>query len=65
VLTPAKPGEPPSIDDLRQFARARLSAYKVPRIFEIRDSLPRSATGKLLRHVVESEAREDSGNDAS
>jgi acyl-CoA synthetase (AMP-forming)/AMP-acid ligase II len=37
---------------LRQFARERLVAYKVPRIIEIRSSLPMSKTGKVLRHLV-------------
>jgi long-chain acyl-CoA synthetase len=37
---------------LRQFARGRLVAYKVPRIIEIRSSLPMSKTGKVLRHLV-------------
>ena len=27
--------------------------YKVPRVFEFRASLPRSATGKVLRHLIE------------
>ncbi|HET6246212.1 MAG TPA: class I adenylate-forming enzyme family protein [Tepidisphaeraceae bacterium] len=58
VVTPARPDEIPTVADLRQFARAHLSAYKVPRIFEIRASLPRSAAGKILRNVVENETAE-------
>jgi acyl-CoA synthetase (AMP-forming)/AMP-acid ligase II len=42
----------PGREELRAFLRLRLSAHKVPRTFEIRDSLPRSATGKLLRHLL-------------
>ncbi len=41
------------IDELRELARQHLSAYKIPRVFEVRDSLPRSAAGKVLRHLVE------------
>jgi long-chain acyl-CoA synthetase len=37
---------------LRQFLRERLVPYKVPRIIEIRQSLPMSKTGKVLRHLV-------------
>ena len=37
----------------RAFARSRLAGYKVPRVFEVRDRLPTSATGKILRHLVE------------
>jgi acyl-coenzyme A synthetase/AMP-(fatty) acid ligase len=41
-----------STEDLRQFARERLAGYKVPRSFEMRDELPRSATGKILRQQI-------------
>jgi len=44
---------PISTDDLRQFARARLAAYKVPRMFEVRKDLPRSPTGKVLLRQLE------------
>ncbi len=54
VVTPRDQASPPTIDDLRAFAKSQLSAYKVPRAFEIRATLPHSATGKVLRHVVES-----------
>jgi hypothetical protein len=30
----------------------RLARYKIPRIFEVRDTLPRTATGKLLKHML-------------
>lgn len=55
IVTPsvALPDAQLSADVLRQFARSRLTSYKVPRIFEIRDSLPKSPTGKILRHLVE------------
>jgi acyl-CoA synthetase (AMP-forming)/AMP-acid ligase II len=39
-------------DDLRRFARERLVPYKVPRVFELRDALPTSPTGKVLRHLL-------------
>jgi len=39
-------------DDLRRFARERLVPYKVPRVFEVRPSLPLSPTGKVLRHLL-------------
>jgi acyl-coenzyme A synthetase/AMP-(fatty) acid ligase len=54
VLTPAIGVSPASLsaDELRRFARARLAPHKVPRVFEIRDSLPRSASGKVQRHEL-------------
>ena len=45
--------DPPSAETLRGFARSRLAGYKVPRVFEFRDSLPKSPTGKLLRHLLQ------------
>ncbi len=53
LIIPRHGQQPPAADDLARFARARLTAYKVPRIFEIRHSLPRTATGKILRHLIQ------------
>jgi long-chain acyl-CoA synthetase len=39
--------------DLRAFARERLAAFKVPRLIEVRQTLPRSPTGKILRRELE------------
>ncbi len=44
--------------DIEKFCRERLAAYKVPRIIEFRDELPKSAVGKILRRVLR---EEDSG----
>jgi acyl-CoA synthetase (AMP-forming)/AMP-acid ligase II len=52
VVTPADPAQPPSPDELRRFTRDRLTIHKVPRVFELRETLPRSATGKILRHLL-------------
>jgi long-chain acyl-CoA synthetase len=35
--------------EIREFCRDRLAPYKVPRLFQFVDRLPRSPTGKLLR----------------
>jgi acyl-CoA synthetase (AMP-forming)/AMP-acid ligase II len=53
VATPRNPDDPPSVDELRALLRSRLAKYKVPRMFEVRATLPRTATGKVLRHLVE------------
>ena len=44
-------------EDLIQFVRARMAAYKYPRAVEILDELPKTATGKLLRRELR--AREE------
>ena len=39
--------------DLRDHVRGRLPGWKVPRLVEFRESLPRTATGKVARAAVE------------
>ncbi|HSU66468.1 MAG TPA: class I adenylate-forming enzyme family protein [Tepidisphaeraceae bacterium] len=53
IVTPRPVDVPISAEELRRFARERLSGYKVPRIFEVRDALPTSPSGKVLRRRVE------------
>jgi acyl-CoA synthetase (AMP-forming)/AMP-acid ligase II len=53
IVTRARPDIELSIPDLRRFAQERLSRYKVPRVFEVRDALPMSPAGKVLRRLVQ------------
>jgi acyl-CoA synthetase (AMP-forming)/AMP-acid ligase II len=39
-------------DELIDFAREQLADYKVPRVVEFRESLPRNATGKVLKREL-------------
>lgn len=41
-----------SEDDIEAHCREHLAAYKVPRIIEFRDELPKSAVGKILRREL-------------
>lgn len=41
-----------SVQELRDFARNNLTAYKVPRFVEFRDDLPKSNVGKILRREL-------------
>ncbi|MFS0672992.1 long-chain-fatty-acid--CoA ligase [Ornithinibacillus sp. 179-J 7C1 HS] len=44
--------------ELNTFCREKLAAYKVPRIYEFRDELPKTAVGKILRRqLVDEEKR--------
>ena len=43
------------LDALKVFAREQLAGYKVPRTMELRDRLPYTETGKLLRRVLRDE----------
>ena len=47
-IVPAE-GETPSEAEILEFCAAHLASYKVPRILELRGSLPKSATGKVLK----------------
>ena len=38
---------------LREWAKERLSAYKVPRIVHVVDALPKGATGKILKRAID------------
>jgi long-chain acyl-CoA synthetase len=53
-----KDGVSATVDDLRAFARERMTAYKVPKQIEFRKELPRTTVGKLLRRELVREHRE-------
>nr|MCU0601000.1 long-chain fatty acid--CoA ligase [Desulfobacterales bacterium] len=41
--------------DIIDFCKERMATYKVPRIIDFRDILPKSPTGKLIRKMVKDE----------
>jgi long-chain acyl-CoA synthetase len=45
-------GERATVEEIREFAKQRLAAYKVPRAVEFRDDLPKSMIGKVLRRAL-------------
>jgi len=50
-----KPGQRAAEEEIITFCREKLAAYKVPRQIEFRDSLPKSAVGKVLRKILRAE----------
>ena len=50
-------GEQASTEELREFAKSRLAAYKVPRAVEFRRELPKNMVGKVLRRTLVEEDR--------
>ena len=56
VILP-QPGRAPGRRELLAFARRHLLPYQIPRVFEVRAEVPRSATGKILRSELAREAR--------
>jgi long-chain acyl-CoA synthetase len=50
-----KQGETATEEELIQYCRGKLAAYKVPRQVEFRDSLPKTIVGKVLRRYLREE----------
>jgi long-chain acyl-CoA synthetase len=48
-----KPGASATADELRDWTKARVAAYKYPRHVWLVESLPKGPTGKILRRAVE------------
>ncbi|EIC1964296.1 long-chain-fatty-acid--CoA ligase, partial [Escherichia coli] len=44
-------------ESLVTFCRRQLTGYKVPKLVEFRDELPKSNVGKILRRELRDEAR--------
>jgi long-chain acyl-CoA synthetase len=48
-----KPGQAIDTDELREFVKERVAAYKYPRIIEVLDELPKGPTGKILKREID------------
>lgn len=58
-----KPGARATSEDIEQFCRKNLAAFKVPKLIEFRESLPKTAVGKVLRRVLaEEDKRKGNGS---
>lgn len=62
-----QPGETMGKADVVGWCRARLASYKVPRLVEFREELPKTIVGKVLRRALreEEEARRKRNRDAA
>lgn len=47
-----KPGQKATAEEIIGYCKEKLAAYKYPRIVEFRDSLPKTATGKILKREL-------------
>ncbi|MDD5170197.1 MAG: long-chain fatty acid--CoA ligase [Syntrophales bacterium] len=58
-----KPGETVTAEEIIAFCKEKLAPYKVPKLVEFRESIPKSAIGKILRKVLreEEEAKAKAG----
>ncbi len=44
-------------EDLQNYCKDKLTAYKVPKFIEFRDALPKTMVGKILRRVLQEEEK--------
>ncbi|WNQ13055.1 long-chain fatty acid--CoA ligase [Paenibacillus aurantius] len=52
-----RPGAEKNEQELHAFCKERLAVYKVPKVYEFRDSLPKTLVGKVLRRkLIEEDA---------
>ena len=49
LIEPADPGDPPTLEEIRDYVKHRLAAYKAPRSIEILETIPRSEATKVNR----------------
>lgn len=54
-----KEGAQTSEDELNKYMRERIASFKVPRIYEFRKELPKSAIGKILRRELKENGTEE------
>ena len=52
-------------DDIIEWSRNEMANYKVPRVVQIVDALPLTATGKVLKDVLRDRVASLPGRDAS
>ncbi len=50
-----RPGETATAEEIIDFCKSKLAIYKVPKIIEFREELPKSAVGKILRKILRDE----------
>lgn len=50
-----RPGHQATAEEIIEYCKQQLAAYKYPRIVEFRDALPKGATGKILKRVLRDE----------
>ncbi|MBC7224208.1 MAG: long-chain fatty acid--CoA ligase, partial [Anaerolineae bacterium] len=52
-----KEGETATEEEIIEYCRQNLAKYKVPRLVEFRDELPKTMVGKILRRALVEEER--------
>lgn len=63
VVAKREAGPPVTEEQLVQWCHAEMAVYKAPRRVCLVESLPKTASGKILKRVLRDKAREAMGND--
>jgi len=45
-------GEEVASEEIVEYCREKLAGYKIPRILELTDEIPRTPTGKIQKHAL-------------
>ena len=53
-----KEGSSVTVDELKQFCEKRLAKYKIPKVIEFLDELPKNTTGKILRRSLKDHVKQ-------
>jgi long-chain acyl-CoA synthetase len=53
-----KPGASATVEELMEYCKENLTGYKRPKTIEFRDSLPKTAVGKILRRQLLDEEKQ-------
>ena len=43
---------PPTVDEILEYCRGKLARFKLPRVVEFTDEIPRNPTGKILKRIL-------------
>ena len=57
AIVALKPGKEATAEEIIEYCKEQLAAYKYPRVVEIRDELPKGPTGKILKRALRSEGK--------
>ena len=53
-IVPKSDSRKPNYDEMKTFLKGKISYYKIPKVLKIRDSLPKTAVGKINREALKS-----------
>ena len=52
VLVPGKVGDDALVKEIQQYVKKHTAPYKYPRIVVFKDELPKTTSGKIIRHAL-------------